>query len=56
MFLLDQLLRFRVKEIPYKQKVDDEEENTKTSPNLFKFFLLGFFYFIRVLITRFRRN
>ena len=56
-FLYDVIRKdFRVKEIPYQQKVDDEEENTKTSPNLFRFFLLGFFYFIRVLITRFRRN
>ena len=47
---------FRIKEIPYNQKADEEEGNTKTSPNLIKFFLLGFFYFLRVLITRFRRN
>ncbi len=47
---------FLIKEIPYKQRVDDEEDSTKTSPNLLKFFILGFFYFIRVLLTRFRRN
>ena len=45
-----------IKEIPYNQKADEEEGNTKTSPNLIKFFLLGFFYCLRVLITRFRRN
>lgn len=56
-FLYDVIQKgFRIKEIPYKQKEDDNEENTKTSPNLFRFFILGFFYFIRVLITRFRRN
>tara|TARA_B110000967_G_C18673783_1_gene454460 strand:+ start:115 stop:819 length:705 start_codon:yes stop_codon:yes gene_type:complete len=47
---------FSIKEIPYKQKIDDEDASTSTSPNLLKFFILGFFYFLRVLITRFRRN
>ena len=47
---------FSIKEIPYKQKKDDEEGNTNTSPNLLRFFVLGFFYFLRVLLTRFRRN
>ena len=46
---------FKIKELPYKQKRDDDEENTNTSPNLVRFFLLGFFYFTRVIITRFRR-
>ena len=46
---------FKIKEIPYKQKKDDDIENTNTSPNLLRFFFLGFFYFTRVLITRFRR-
>lgn len=48
--------KFSIKEIPYKQKKDLDEENTNTSPNLLRFFVLGFFYFLRVLITRFRRN
>tara|TARA_X000001036_G_C20586256_1_gene768852 strand:+ start:200 stop:901 length:702 start_codon:yes stop_codon:yes gene_type:complete len=47
---------FLIKEIPYQQKKDDEDGNTTTSPNLFRFFILGFFYIFRVLITRFRRN
>ena len=47
---------YKIKELPYKQKKDDDEENTNTSPNLLRFFMLGFFYFTRVLITRFRRN
>jgi glycosyltransferase involved in cell wall biosynthesis len=47
---------FSIKEIPYKQKIDDADASTSTSPNLLKFFILGFFYFLRVLITRFRRN
>ena len=47
---------FAIKEIPYIQKKDDEGSNTSTSPNLFRFFVLGFFYFVRVLIIRFRRH
>lgn len=47
---------FSILEIPYTQKKDDEDSNTSTSPNLFRFLILGFFYFIRVLIIRFRRN
>ena len=47
---------FSIKEIPYKQKPDDDEGNTKTSPNLFRFFVLGFFYFLRVLVTKIRRD
>ncbi len=47
---------FSIKEIPYKQKPDDDEGNTKTSPNLLRFFVLGFFYFLRVLVTKIRRD
>tara|TARA_B100000963_G_C22484582_1_gene606301 strand:- start:37 stop:741 length:705 start_codon:yes stop_codon:yes gene_type:complete len=47
---------FSIKEIPYTQKKDDEGSNTSTSPNIFRFFILGFFYFLRVLIIRFRRD
>ena len=56
-FLYDVLKKgFSIKEIPYKQKKDEIGANTTTSPNLFRFFILGFFYFFRVIITRFRRN
>ena len=47
---------FLIKEIPYTQKKDVDEGNTKTSPNLVRFFYLGFLYFLRILITRFRRD
>ena len=47
---------FKIKEIAYTQKKDDIEGNTNTSPNLVKFFILGFFYIYRILITRFRRR
>ncbi len=47
---------FLIKEIPYIQKKDEDEGNTKTSPNLIRFFFLGFLYFLRIVITKFRRN
>ena len=47
---------FLIKEIPYVQKKDDLDNNTTTSPNLFRFLLLGFFYFLRVLIIKIRRD
>ena len=43
-------------EINNTQKKDEDDGNTTTSPNLLRFFTLGFFYFLRVVITRFRRN
>ena len=36
---------FSIKEIPYIQK-KDEDEGTKNSPNLIRFFFLGFLYFL----------
>tara|TARA_B110000285_G_scaffold117603_1_gene133301 strand:- start:438 stop:1142 length:705 start_codon:yes stop_codon:yes gene_type:complete len=48
--------RLSIKEIPYKQKKDQVESSSNTAPNLVRFFILGFFYFTRILITRFRRN
>jgi dolichol-phosphate mannosyltransferase len=47
---------FVVKEMPYKQKKDDDDVDSNTSPNLARFFVLGFFYFTRILITKFRRK
>ena len=32
---------YLIKEIPYKQRKDDDD-NTNTSPNLLRFFILGF--------------
>ena len=46
---------FSIKEIPYIQKKDEDEGNTKTSPNLIRFFFC-FLYFLRIVITKFRRN
>ena len=44
----------KIKEIAYSQPVDDEG-NSKSYPNLFRFCLLGLFYFIRVIQTLTRR-
>ena len=45
----------KVKEIAYTQP-NDEEGNSKSYPNIFKFASLGFFYFIRIIQTLIRRN
>ena len=44
----------KIKEIAYSQPVDDEG-NSKSYPNLFRFCLLGLFYFIRIIQTLIRR-
>ena len=46
---------YKIKEIPYIQEKDDTS-NSKSSPNLFRFFFLGFFYIIRVFLIRIRRD
>ena len=43
-----------IKEVILKQKKDDLEASTNTSPNLFRFFFLGLLYAVRVVVTRFR--
>lgn len=45
----------KIKEIAYTQP-NDEEGNSKSYPNIFKFASLGFFYFIRIIQTLIRRN
>lgn len=44
----------KIKELPYSHPID-EEGNSKSYPNLFKFCTLGFFYFIRIMQTLIRR-
>ena len=43
-----------IKELAYTQQID-EEGNSKSYPNIFKFSLLGFFYFVRILQIFIRR-
>ena len=45
----------KILEVPYVQPADYESVS-KTAPNIIKFFRLGFSYFFRILITRFRNN
>ena len=47
---------FIIKEIPYVQKKDDGNTNSKSSPNLIKFFYLGFLYILRIFATLIRRK
>jgi len=47
---------FSIKEIPFIQKKDINLTTSKTSGNLFKFFYLGFVYFLRVIIIKLRKN
>ena len=44
----------KIKEIAYTQPID-EEGNSKSYPNFFKFSFLGFFYFVRILQILIRR-
>ncbi len=44
----------KIKEMSYTQPID-EEGNSKSYPNIFKFSLLGFFYFVRILQIFIRR-
>ena len=47
---------YRIKEIPFVQKKDDDLSVSKTGSNIFTFLYLGFFYFLRIIKTLTRRN
>ena len=47
---------FKIKEIPYVQKKDDDNTNSKSSPNLVRFFYLGFLYILRIFVSLIRRK
>ena len=47
---------FKIKEIPYVQKKDEDDSNSKTTPNLIKFSYLGFMYILRIFVTLMRRR
>ena len=47
---------YTVKEIPYIQKKDIDAANSKSSPNLIKFFYLGSLYILRIFASLIRRN
>ena len=39
---------FKIKELPYVQKKDENLEDSKSAPNIFKFFYLGVLYISRI--------
>ena len=47
---------FKIKEIPHVQKKDDGLEESKSAPNLFKFFYYGLIYVLRIFTTLLRRK
>ena len=47
---------FKIKEIPYIQKKDDDIINSKSAESLVKFFYLGFMYVMRIVNTLVRRK
>ena len=47
---------FKIKEIPHVQKKDDSLEESKSAPNLLKFFYYGLIYILRVFATLLRRK
>jgi dolichol-phosphate mannosyltransferase len=47
---------FKIKEIPHIQKKDEDLENSKSAPNLFKFFYYGFMYLLRISASIMRRK
>ena len=47
---------FKIKEIPHVQKKDDNLEESKSAPNLLKFFYYGLIYILRVFATLLRRK
>ena len=47
---------FKIKEIPYIQKEDKDIKNSKSAPNLFKYFYLGFTYVLRIFSSIIRKD
>jgi len=47
---------FKIKEIPYIQKKEQDTANSKSAPNLIKFLYLGFIYVLRIFTSIFRRD
>lgn len=47
---------FKIKEIPYVQKKDEETSDSKSAPNLVKFSWLGILYILRIFVTLIRKK
>jgi hypothetical protein len=47
---------FVIKEIPYVQKKDEDIQNSKSAPNIIKFFYFGSIYILRVFSAKIRKD
>ena len=47
---------FKIKEIPHVQKKDEDLLNSKSAPNIIKFFYHGLMYVFRIFFTITRRK
>jgi len=47
---------FKIKEVPYVQKKDQDYSGSKSAPNLIKFSWLGFLYILRIFSTLIRKK
>ena len=47
---------FKIKEIPHIQKRDQNTQDSKSAPNLFKFLYHGVMYVLRIFSTILRRR
>jgi dolichol-phosphate mannosyltransferase len=47
---------FKIKEIPYIQKKDKDIKNSKSAPNLIKYFYLGLVYVLRIFSALIRKD
>ena len=47
---------FKIKEIPHIQKKDEDLKNSKSAPNLFKFFYYGCMYLLRISASIMRKK
>ena len=47
---------YKIKEVPHIQKKDENLKDSKSAPNLFKFFSYGMMYVLRVFSTLLRRR
>lgn len=47
---------FVIKEIPYVQKKDEDIQNSKSAPNIIKFFYFGAIYVLRVFSAKIRKD
>ena len=47
---------YKIKELPHVQKKDENLNDSKSAPNIFKFIFYGMMYLLRVFSTLMRRK